>query len=163
MTWSVIVLGRNGARDVISYAEGLSEIAMASHVSVMPPSHALLPDIDSSGVKDFAYDEPHSLSAYRLCLHFERQLATTERVRFVRILGYLLPNRTVCEQVVECIHSRKEKNDLTDIGAFFEHHVIVPCEIRYHSVDITQSFVLSSQEVQRSNACTARTPLKTLI
>jgi hypothetical protein len=37
-----------------------------------------------------AYDEPNSLSAYQTCLGFEKQLVATEKVRLVRLLGYLL-------------------------------------------------------------------------
>ncbi|XP_006458875.1 hypothetical protein AGABI2DRAFT_115848 [Agaricus bisporus var. bisporus H97] len=91
------------------------------------PGGTPLPKADSDQVQAFAYDEPKSLSAYQVCLNFEEQLATTTRVRLVRILGYLLlyaPNRTVRNEVAKCIHSHKDQSDLVDAGAFFECNVI---------------------------------------
>lgn len=77
-----------------------------------------LPNTASPEVQRLAYEEPDSFSAYRTCLRF---LATTERVRFVRILGYLLihaPNRAVRVKVANCIHSPNDQSNLTDLGAF---------------------------------------------
>ncbi|EKM77897.1 hypothetical protein AGABI1DRAFT_86136 [Agaricus bisporus var. burnettii JB137-S8] len=91
------------------------------------PGGTPLPKADSDQVQAFAYDEPESLSAYQVCLNFEEQLATTSRVRLVRILGYLLlyaPNRTVRNEVAKCIRSHKDQSNLVDAGAFFECNVI---------------------------------------
>ncbi|EKM77895.1 hypothetical protein AGABI1DRAFT_129688 [Agaricus bisporus var. burnettii JB137-S8] len=86
-----------------------------------------LPKADSDQVQRFACDEPDSLSAYQVCLKFEEQLGTTENVRLVRILGYLLlyaPNRAVRDEVAKCIHSHRQKSDLMELGSFFECNVI---------------------------------------
>ena len=128
-----------------------------------------LPKVDSSEVQCIVEDSD-DLSAYNICLNHEEKLAASkDKLRYVRILGFLLlhaPNRGVRSEVTKCIHSRKNSSDLTDVGAFFERHVILPCEFsiyHLHSLHANPSSVLSSQEVQRSHAETQRTLLKTLL
>ncbi|KAH0826493.1 hypothetical protein J3R83DRAFT_5497 [Lanmaoa asiatica] len=92
------------------------------------PTH--LPEVNSPQVQRIADEDPNYLSAYNICLKYELELAGLEdKQRFVRILGFLLihaPNRSVRAEVAKCIHSHKDSSDLTDIGAFFEHSVILP-------------------------------------
>ncbi|XP_006458873.1 hypothetical protein AGABI2DRAFT_191014 [Agaricus bisporus var. bisporus H97] len=88
-----------------------------------------LPKPDSDEVQRFAYGEPNLLNAYQVCLDFEEQLALTEKVRLVRILGYLLlyaPNLSVCNEIAQSIHSCKDQSAFTDLGAFFEINIIKP-------------------------------------
>ncbi|KAG6371938.1 hypothetical protein JVT61DRAFT_8949 [Boletus reticuloceps] len=131
-----------------------------------------LPKVDSPEVQHIADKDPDNLSAYNICLNYEEELAAfKDKLCYVRILGFLLlhaPNRGVRSEVTKCIHSRKHwhSSDLADVGAFFERNVIVPCEFsicHLHSLHANLSSVLSSQEVQRSNAGTQRTPLKALL
>ncbi|KAI9436374.1 hypothetical protein F5148DRAFT_1380312 [Russula earlei] len=89
-----------------------------------------LPNIDSPLVKYIANEDPNYLSAYNVCLDHEEKLAAYEnKLRYVRILGFLLlyaPNRAVRHEVVKCIHSRRNESDLTDVGQFFECYLIMP-------------------------------------
>ena len=89
-----------------------------------------LPKVDSPEVQRIADGDSDSLSAYNICLNYEEELAELkDKLRYVRILGFLLlhaPNRGVRSEVTKCIHTRK--HSLTDVGAFFERHVILPCE-----------------------------------
>ena len=91
-----------------------------------------LPEVSSPQVQRIADEDPNYLSAYNICLKYEKELAAFKNnLRFVRILGFLLlhaPNRAVRSEVAKCIHSRNESSDLTDVGAFFERNVILPCE-----------------------------------
>ncbi|KAN0091134.1 hypothetical protein V8E55_004700 [Tylopilus felleus] len=88
-----------------------------------------LPKVDSPEVQCIVEDSD-DLSAYNICLNHEEKLAASkDKLRYVRILGFLLlhaPNRGVRSEVTKCIHSRKNSSDLTDVGAFFERHVILP-------------------------------------
>ena len=102
-----------------------------------------LPTVDSPEVQRIAEEDSDNLSAYNICLSYEEELAAFEgKLRHVRILGFLLlhaPNRGVRSEVTKCIHSRKDSSDLTDVGAFFERNVILPCEFsiyHLHSVPI---------------------------
>lgn len=104
-----------------------------------------LPKPDSDEVQRFAYGEPNLLNAYQVCLDFEEQLALTEKVRLVRILGYLLlyaPNLSVCNEIAQSIHSCKDQSAFTDLGAFFEINIIKPCKLfswwNPHLQDIAQ-------------------------
>ena len=128
-----------------------------------------LPKVDSPEVKLILSDS-NNLSVYNICLNYEEELAAFKnKLRYVRILGFLLlhaPNRGVRSEVTKCIHSCKDGSDLTDVGAFFERNVILPCEFSIchrHSLHANLSSVLSSQEVQRSNTENQRTPLKALL
>ncbi|KAG6369629.1 hypothetical protein JVT61DRAFT_14198 [Boletus reticuloceps] len=129
-----------------------------------------LPKVDSPEVQCIAHEDPNNLSAYQLCLKYEEELVAFEdKLRYVRIIGFLLlhaPNRVVRSEVTHCIHSCEHGSDLSDVGAYFERNVIVPREFSIcylHSLHANLSSVLSSQEVQRSNAETQRTPLKALL
>lgn len=129
-----------------------------------------LPKVDSPEVQRIADEDSGDLSAYNICLDYEEELAAFEdKLRYVRILGFLLlhaPNQGVRSEVTKCIHSRKPSSDLTDVGAFFERNVILPCGFsvcHLHSPHANLSSVLSSQEVQRSNAETQRTLLEILL
>ena len=131
-----------------------------------------LPKVDSRHSPDvkLILSDPDDLNAYNICLNYEEELAAfKDKLRHVRILGFLLlhaPNRGVRSEVTKCIHSRKDSSDLTDVGAFFERNVILPCEFsicHLRSLHANLSSVLSSQEVQRSNAENQRTPLKALL
>jgi hypothetical protein len=89
--------------------------------------------------------EPNTLNAYHVCLEYESRLATSDRVRLVRLLGYLLlyaPRWTIRSEVANWIHSCKPESDLTDLGEFFEKHVIVACEFRYQILCIFRIFCL---------------------
>jgi hypothetical protein len=125
-----------------------------------------LPNSDCDEVQILARDNPESLNAYGTCLNFEERLAETEKVRFVRILGYLLlyaPNWAVRNEVAQCIHLHKNQGELVDLGACFERNVILPCGFHYHFLHITQPFLLSSHEVQMSNVRNERTLIEILI
>ncbi|KAN0082941.1 hypothetical protein V8E55_008736 [Tylopilus felleus] len=88
-----------------------------------------LPKVDSPEVKLILSDS-NNLSVYNICLNYEEELAAFKnKLRYVRILGFLLlhaPNRGVRSEVTKCIHSCKDGSDLTDVGAFFERNVILP-------------------------------------
>jgi hypothetical protein len=94
-----------------------------------------LPPPTSPEVAAWAEDELNTFSAYNVCLEYESTLTASEdRVRLVRLLGYLLvyaPRRTIRSKVAHWIHSRKPGSDLADLGEFFETHVIVACEFRH--------------------------------
>ena len=60
-----------------------------------------------------------------------RAAGNENKLRYIRILGYLLlnaPNRAVRSEVTRCIHSRQDDSDLVDLGSFFERYFILPCE-----------------------------------
>jgi hypothetical protein len=112
--------------------------------SIMPGTS--LPRATSPTVTAWAEYEPNTLSAYSVCLEYEKELATSkDRVRLVRLLGYLLyyaPRRSIRNAVALSIHSRKPESDLTDLGEYFENHVIFACEFRYQIPRIFQIFCL---------------------
>ncbi|KAI9455641.1 hypothetical protein HD554DRAFT_1032484 [Boletus coccyginus] len=89
-----------------------------------------LPKVDSPEIQRIADEDSGDLSAYKICLDYEEELAAFEdKLRNVRILGFLLlhvPNQGVRSEVTKCIHSLKHSSDLTDVGAFFERSVILP-------------------------------------
>ncbi|KAF8138929.1 hypothetical protein EV363DRAFT_553096 [Boletus edulis] len=89
-----------------------------------------LPKLDSPEVQRIADEDSDNLSAYKICLDYEEELATfKDKLRYVRIIGFLLlhtPNRGVRSEVTKSIHSCKRSSDLADFGAFFERNVIVP-------------------------------------
>jgi len=95
------------------------------------PSIAL-PKADSLKIQQMANEDPNYLSAYNICLQCEEQFAGKEnKLRYIRILGYLLlnaPNRAVRSEVTRCIHSRQDDSDVVDLGSFFERYFILPCE-----------------------------------
>ncbi|KAF8550034.1 hypothetical protein OG21DRAFT_1420364 [Imleria badia] len=89
-----------------------------------------LPKVNSPEVQRITNEDSDNLSAYNICLDYEEELAASkDKLRYVRILGFLLlhaPNRGVRSEVTKCILSRKQSSDLTDVGAFFERTVILP-------------------------------------
>lgn len=95
-----------------------------------------LPKASSPEVQSTFEDHPNHLSAYNICLKYESELTNAQpyndnKVRYVRILGFLLlhaPKLSIRTDVSLCIHSRKDNSDLSDVGEFFERHVILACE-----------------------------------
>jgi hypothetical protein len=89
-----------------------------------------LPETSSSQVKEMADQDANYLSAYNVCLQYEKSAANADELRFVRILGFLLlnvPSRDIRSEVTKCIHSRRDDAGLFDFGAFIEQYLIVPC------------------------------------
>ncbi len=91
-----------------------------------------LPKADSSLVQGMADQYADFLSAYNVCLEYEKEVATdADKPRYIRILGFLLlyaPSYAVRTEVARSIHSRGDDNVLAELGAFFERNVIVPCK-----------------------------------
>jgi len=89
-----------------------------------------LPKANTLPVQQMANEDPNYLSAYNICLLHEEELAANaNKLRCIRILGYLLlnaPNRAVRSEINRCIHSRQDDSELVDFGALFERHVILP-------------------------------------
>ncbi|KAH9955466.1 hypothetical protein BC827DRAFT_1347593 [Russula dissimulans] len=89
-----------------------------------------LPQTDSPQVQQMANQDPNYLSAYNVCLRCEEQFAANEnKIRYIRILGYLLlhaPDRVVRSEVTRCIHSCQSDDDLATLGSFFELYFILP-------------------------------------
>ena len=90
-----------------------------------------LPKTNSPQVQQIADEDPNYLSAYRICLQYEIELAVDEdKLRHLRILGFLLlnaPHRGVRSEVVRSIHSRKRDSDLVSFGALLERYLLLPC------------------------------------
>ena len=84
-------------------------------------------------VKEIKLDHlPNALSAYNVCLAFEKE-ATTEQIRLhARILGYLIlhaPSSTALAEIVKVIHScAQDHKTLSDLGESFLIRFIRPCE-----------------------------------
>ena len=91
-----------------------------------------LPKTNSSQVQQMANEDPNYLSAYRVCLQYEVELAENEnKLRHVRILGFLLlnaPTRGVRFEVTKHIHSCRDRSELVRLGASLELYFILPCE-----------------------------------
>ena len=123
-----------------------------------------LPKVCSPEVQRIADEDPDSLSVYNSCLNYEELAASKDKDKLchVRILGFLMlhaPNPGVRSEIAKYIHSRKPGNNVTDVGAFFERNVILPCVFAF----TPRMLIFFSQEVQRSNAETQRTLLKVLL
>ena len=124
-----------------------------------------LPKVGSPELQRIADEDPDSLSVYNICLNYEEELAASKdnnKLRHVRILGFLMlhaPNPGVRSEIAKYIHSRRPGSNVTDVGAFFERNVILPCVFAF----TPRMLIFFSQEVQRSNAETQRTLLKVLL
>jgi len=130
------------------------------------PSAALL-KADSLRVQQMANEDPNYLSAYDICLRCEEQFAADEnKLRYIRILGYLLlnaPDRAVRSEVTRCIHSRRQDDsDLANLGFFFERYFAF-YPVSSHSLYANLSTIFSSPEAQRSNAETELSRVKVLL
>jgi len=75
---------------------------------------------------------PDYIRAYEICLQYEGELASEDKVRQIRILGFLLLYATndgvrayLAESILSC---NNDPEILVNLGWFFEQNVILPCE-----------------------------------
>ena len=80
--------------------------------------------------------EPNALSAYNICLDFERDAAAKtdiDAIRRARVLGYLIlyaPSIRARHEVTNAIHSCAQKYDtLSELGQYFMDYFIRPCRL----------------------------------
>ena len=143
---------------------GVNDIAnIVAHCVRSAAAPTPLPKVGSPEVQRIADEDPDSLSVYNIRLNYEEELAAKDnnKLRHARILGFLLlhaPNPGVRSEIAKYIHSRKPGSNVTDVGAFFERNVILPCEFfifRLHTPH-ANLFQSRSTEVERRNP--ANTP-----
>jgi hypothetical protein len=76
--------------------------------------------------------EPNALSAYNICLDFERATKTDIDTIRARVLGYLIlhaPSIHACHEVIKMIHSCSQQYDtLSELGQYFFDYFIRPCK-----------------------------------
>ena len=79
--------------------------------------------------------KPDALSAYNVCLDFEREAAKTDPIRRIRarVLGYLIlyaPSIRARQEVIIAIHScSQNKDDLSERGKGFINYFIRTCKL----------------------------------
>jgi hypothetical protein len=80
--------------------------------------------------------EPNALSAYNVCLDFERAAAAKtdiDATRHARVLGYLIlyaPSVHAHHEVIKEIHSCAQKYDtLSELGQYFMDYFLRPCKL----------------------------------
>lgn len=93
--------------------------------SIMSP----LPKLDPALENEL---NPDYIRAYEICLQYEGELASEDKVRQIRILGFLLLYATndgvrayLAESILSC---NNDPEILVNLGWFFEQNVILPCE-----------------------------------
>jgi hypothetical protein len=76
--------------------------------------------------------EPNALSAYNICLDFERATKTDIDTIRARVLGYLIlhaPSIHARHEVIKVIHSCAQNYDaLSELGHSFIDYFIRPCK-----------------------------------
>jgi len=95
--------------------------------SIMSP----LPKLDPALENELWLNTDY-IRAYEICLQYETELASEDKARQIRILGFLLLYATndgvrayLAESILSC-YSNPEI--LVNLGWFFEQNVILPCE-----------------------------------
>ena len=90
--------------------------------------------------------EPNAISAYNVCLGFERQTnehGTENDLIKARILGYMIlysPSIAARHEVVKVIHScNNDYGSLLVLGAHFLDYYIRPCEQSAHTLRFARS------------------------
>jgi len=79
--------------------------------------------------------EPNALSAYNVCLDFERAAASKTDIDTLRarVLGYLIiyaPSIHAHHEVIKMIHSCSQQYDtLSELGRYFVDYFIRPCKL----------------------------------
>ncbi len=77
--------------------------------------------------------EPNALSAYNVCLDFERDTKIDDDAIRARVLGYLIlhaPSLHARHQVIKVIHLCAQNYDsLSELGQSFINYFIRPCNL----------------------------------
>lgn len=163
--------GARRRRDSLLVAPRLFRLLynLSSIGRLSPGSHRAmstsLPEVHSPQVQRIADEDPNYLSAYNICLKYEKEFAAfKDKLRSVRILGFLLlhaPSRGVRSEVTKCIHSRQDSSNLTGVGAFFERYVIWPCESSIcllYSLHVNLSSLVQSRSTEAERRNRVNTP-----
>ena len=126
-----------------------------------------LPKADSPEVQRIADEDPDHLSAYN---NYEEKLtAFKDKLHHVRVLACCCPMHPIGEFVFKSPSAYTRASSATTSPMSVHSLNIMsslPCEFsiyHLHSLHANLFSVLFSQEVQRSNTETQRTPLKTLL